>query len=250
MTEQNKTILNKDSNSDQVNLEEVTPTNDDIVYQEDNVIYCSKCGTKNQSSSKYCSSCGNSLKNIEDNIRETTNSIKSAINNSDTYRNFISVNSSEFTNASWNNKDMVDFIQKNPEYYIPKLEEMQKYKKSTSWNWASFFLLPWWLLYRKMYAYGFGVMVLSFILSYIPFIGFISLIAIPILGGLYGNSIYLKYIEKNLAEFRGLNEDARHRVILSKGGVNIALPIIIFIVSIIFASIAGFIGAIAMLSYY
>lgn len=152
--------------------------------------------------------------------------------------------------ASWDNKDMVDFIQKNPEYYIPKFEQMQQYEKSTSWNWASFFIFPLWLLYRKMYAYGFGVMVLSFVLSYIPFIGIISALAIPILGGLFANSLYLKHIEKNLGELNNLNADARHRVILSKGGVNLALPIVVFVLTGLLAGIAGFIGFIAMLSYY
>lgn len=233
MSDENKLDLDKDTSTDDMDI-----------------IFCSKCGLKNSSTSKFCSSCGNNLKNIEDNIRETTQNIKSAINNSETYKNLVGVNSSSSHKASWDNKDMVDFIQKNPEYYIPKFEQMQDYEKSTSWNWASFFIFPLWLLYRKMYAYGFGVMVASFILSYIPFIGFISAFAIPILGGLFGNSLYLKHIEKNLGEISTINEEARHRVILSRGGVNLALPIIVLLASTVLAFIVGMIGAIAMLGYY
>jgi len=79
--------------------------------------------SKKSSSSKYCSSCGNNLKNIED-------SIKSAINNNQTYKKLVGFDANSTINASWDNKDMVDFIQKNPEYYIPKFEQIQKYGKS------------------------------------------------------------------------------------------------------------------------
>ncbi|MGL5347068.1 MAG: zinc-ribbon domain-containing protein [Peptostreptococcaceae bacterium] len=244
MSDENRLDLDKDTSTDEVEtLEQNSVT-------EEEYIFCSKCGIKNSSTSKFCSSCGNNLKNIEDNIRETTQNIKSAINNNETYKNLVGINSSSSHKASWDNKDMVDFIQKNPEYYIPKFEQMQEYEKSTSWNWASFFILPLWLLYRKMYAYGFGVMVASFILSYIPFIGFISAFAIPILGGLFGNSLYLKHVEKNLGEISNINEEARHRVIISKGGVNLVLPIVMLVVTSILASIVGIIGAIAMFGYY
>ena len=244
MSEESKTNLDEDISSDKIKDSE----NDDSIKED--IIFCSKCGLKNSSLSKYCSSCGNSLKSIEDNIKETANSIKSAINNSEPYKNLVGVNSDSSNTASWNNKDMVDFIQKNPEYYIPKFEKMQKYEKSTSWNWASFFLSSLWFLYRKMYTYGFGIMVLSFILSYIPFIGSILRLAIPILAGIFGNSIYLKHIEKNLSELNNLDEDVKHRVILSRGGVNLVLPIALCVVIFLLISIVILFGAVAMISYY
>ena len=210
---------------------------------EKDIVYCSKCGLKNSSSSKYCSSCGNNLKNIED-------SIKSAINNNQTYKKLVGFDANSTINASWDNKDMVDFIQKNPEYYIPKFEQIQKYGKSTSWNWASFFFGYMWFLYRKMYAYGFGLMALSFILSYIPFIGIVVALGLPILTGLFGNSIYLKHIEKNLQEVSNLNEDTRHRIIINKGGVNIALPIIIYVVIFILVLILEAVSALLLFSFY
>lgn len=235
--------VTKESNESNESKEQDSSVNQDVVF-------CSKCGEKNSSSSKFCSKCGNNLKTIEGNIKETTENLKSAISNNETYKNLVGVSKNSSNKASWDNKDMVDFIQKNPEYYIPKFEQMQKYEKSTSWNWASFFIFPLWLLYRKMYTYGFGLIILSFLLSYIPVIGVISTIAIPILGGLFGNSIYLKYIEKKLEEISNLNDDVKHRVIISSGGVNLALPIVmcLFIVIIYFTLVIF--SAIAILSYY
>ncbi|MGL5312474.1 MAG: DUF2628 domain-containing protein [Peptostreptococcaceae bacterium] len=249
MSEENKVNPTEETTTEQINQEQTENTQNDFQSESD-TIFCSKCGCKNSTASKFCMSCGNNLKGIEDNIKETTESIKTAINNSSTYKNFVGINPNSTNKASWDNKDMVDFIQKNPEYYIPKFEEMQTYQKSTSWNWASFFIFPLWLLYRKMYAYGFGLMVLSFILSYIPAINVISFIAVPVLGGLFGNSLYLKYIEKKLGELSNLNEDARHRVIISSGGVNLALPIVMVIVTSLLSIIFGIFGAMAMLLYY
>ncbi|MGL5695080.1 MAG: DUF2628 domain-containing protein [Peptostreptococcaceae bacterium] len=213
----------------------------------DNTVFCSKCGAKNEFNAKFCVECGNNLKTIEDNIKNTTQNIKDTINNNETFKSFVNSSSSDSNKASWNNKDMVDYIQKNPEYYIPKFEQIQEYNKSTSWNWASFLLGPLWFLYRKMYAFGFGFMVLAFILSYIPFIGWALPLACSVCYGIYGNDLYLKHLCKNLDEIKHLNEDAKHRVIISKGGVNLALPLImafftsgIFFVIFIFSTMAMF----------
>ena len=93
-------------------------------------------------------------------------------------------------------------------------------------------------------------MALSFILSYIPFIGVLVALGLPILTGLLGNSIYLKHIEKNLQEVSNLNEDTRHRIIINKGGVNIALPIIIYVVIFILVLILEAVSALLLFSYY
>lgn len=249
----NKNIEDDAIENQQINsksIHEDSSSTDTTTNHNENVIYCSKCGKKNDISSKFCIDCGNTLKSIEDNIKSTTKNIKESINHNETFKNFVNPNSSFSNKASWNNKDMVDFIQKNPEYYIPKFEQIQEYNKSTSWNWASFFLGPLWLLYRKMYVYGFGLMILAFILSYVPFIGWVLPIVCCVCYGLYGNYLYLKHVEKNLDEFKHLNEDARHRVIISKGGVNLALPIIIGLLSSGILFFIGMFSAMAMFMYY
>ncbi|GAA0702159.1 hypothetical protein GCM10008904_08580 [Paraclostridium ghonii] len=190
-------------------------------------VFCSKCGHKNSSPGKFCSSCGNSLESIEGSIKDDATNSKDTITNNETYTNLTDISGDVCLKVDWENNDMVNFIQKNTEYYIPKFKEMQEFEKSTSWNWASFFLAPNWLLYRKMYGYGFGLIITNVIFTFIPFLGFLLNIGTYIACGLYGNSLYLKHIQKQLSSVGGLKEDIKHRVLLSKGGTNLALPIIL-----------------------
>lgn len=212
-------------------------------------IFCSKCGQKNSVTSKFCIHCGNSLKGIEDNIKDITKNIKESINNNETYKNLTNTSYSQSSKANWENQDMINLIQKNTEYYIPKFKQMQDAQKTISWNWASFFFNSLWFLYRKMYIWGFGIIGVSFILNFIPILGPVASLALSILSGLYGNILYLNYTQKQLNEFDNLNDDVKLRVLLSKGGVNIVIPIVVFIIFSIILLILGFFSALLLLEY-
>ncbi len=141
------------------------------------------------------------------------------------FKDFTEINQDERFDSNWDNQDMVSFIQKKTEYYIPKFKEMQEFNKTASWNWSAFFFNELWFLYRKMYGIGFGLMALSFILSYIPIIGGFIPFAVFIFSGFYGNLLYLKHVEKNLNNAHNMSSDIRNRFLLSSGGVNIVLPL-------------------------
>lgn len=199
----------------------------------DKIIYCSKCGKKNSSYDKFCTNCGNKLKNVEDKVRETATEIKESITNNQTYQEFTSTSYGEESRADFNNKDMVNFVQKKVDYYIPAFKEIQELRKSTSWNWAAFFFNSWWFLYRKMYAYGFGIIVATFIVTaLIPPSGFLLNIVIAIVSGLYGNIMYLKETEKQIQSVANMEPDLKQRILLSRGGVNVVIPIIFAILTI------------------
>lgn len=217
---------------------------------EDKTIYCSNCGNKNPISNKFCSNCGNKLKSIENSIKEATNTIKTSIQNNKTYQDFTNVNNDDFIKADWDNKDIVDFIQKNVEYYIPKFKLIQDFNKTTSWNWAAFFLSSNWFFYRKMYGIGAGVLLLSIISTFIPFIGFPISIGILILSGLYGNILYLKHIQKQLDALTNINDDVRHRIILTNGGTNLWLPIVLCVLGSLGWTIVFFTMAMSSLFMY
>lgn len=240
----------KDTFNESVSASDKVDSNENIESeneQKEEVIYCSKCGYKNSTSSKFCSNCGNSLKSIEDNIKDATKNIKKAINNNETYKNFTSISYSECGRADWENTDMINFIQKKPEYYIPKFKEIQDLNKSTSWNWASFFFSSSWFLYRKMYAIGFGIIVLELILGFIPIVGPICGLVVAILSGLYGNIQYLKFTQAQLESVSTLKEDIKQRILLSKGGVNIVLPVAICIIWAIVIFVVFFLGTLLMM---
>ncbi|MEW9076883.1 DUF2628 domain-containing protein [Terrisporobacter glycolicus] len=211
---------------------------------EDNrFIYCSKCGKKSSKDAKFCTNCGNKLITIEDSIKSTTENIKDAIKNNETYRSFTDNNYDENYRADFDNRDMVNFIQTKEEYYIPKFKEIQEIYKSTSWNWTAFFFNSWWFLYRKMYVIGFGLIVVDILIGLLmPTVSLIASIAIAVISGLYGNIAYLKHIQKQLNSFTNMGEDIKQRLILNKGGVNIAIPIILAIITIVFLLLIGALG--------
>ena len=211
---------------------------------EDNrFIYCSKCGKKSSKDAKFCTNCGNKLITIEDSIKSTTENIKGAIKNNETYRSFTDNNYDENYRADFDNRDMVNFIQTKEEYYIPKFKEIQELYKSTSWNWAAFFFNSWWFLYRKMYVIGFGLIVAEILIGLLmPAVSLIVSISIAVISGLYANIVYLKHIQKQLNSFTNMGEDIKQRLILNKGGVNIAIPIILAIITIVFLLLIGALG--------
>ena len=214
------------------------------MIEENNFIYCSKCGKKNSKEAKFCINCGNKLISIEDDIKGTTESFKDIIKNNETYKRFRENNYDDNCKADFDNKDMINFIQKRVEYYIPKFKEIQELYKTTSWNWAAFFFNSWWFLYRKMYVIGFGIILADIVIgSIIPSLSFLINIVIAIISGLYGNIVYLKHIQKELEPLNNMDEDIKQRLILNKGGVNIVIPIILAIITLIFFLLIGALGA-------
>lgn len=203
------------------------------MVDQNNFIYCSKCGKKSSKGAKFCTNCGNKLITIEDSIKNTTENIKDVIKSNEAYKSFSDTSYDENSRADFDNKDMVNFIQKKTEYYIPKFKEIQELYKSTSWNWAAFLFSSWWFLYRKMYAVGFGIILGNLVIgALIPQISLIVSIAISVISGLYGNIIYLKYIQKQLDSLTNMDKDIKESLILSRGGVNIVIPIIMAVITI------------------
>lgn len=210
----------------------------------ENNIYCSRCGKKSSSNDKFCTNCGNKLRTIEDSVRDSAKEIKESIKNSQTHKDFTYSSYNDSYDDDFNEKDMVNFIQKKADYYISAFKDIIELKKSTSWNWAALFFNSWWFLYRKMYVYGFGIIIGSFVISsIIPLSGFVINIIIAVLSGLYGNIIYLKHIEKELQSVDSMEEEVKQKILLSRGGVNIIIPIILAVLTVGGILLAGAIGA-------
>ncbi|MEG0856283.1 MAG: DUF2628 domain-containing protein [Terrisporobacter sp.] len=209
----------------------------------ENFKYCSKCGKKNSAYDKFCTHCGNKLTSIEDSVKNTVNEVKEGITGSKTYQEFTKSDYEDEYKADFNNKDMVNFIQKKVEYYIPTFKEIEDDNKSTSWNWAAFFFNSWWLLYRKMYAYGFGIIAGTFILtSIMPMSSFVVNIIVAVLCGLYGNILYLKQTVNQLRSVATMDSELKQRILLSRGGVNIVIPIILGIITLLALLLVGAVG--------
>lgn len=131
-------------------------------------------------------------------------------------------------------------VRDNVEYYEPKFRLMKATAKKTSWNWPAFLVSPFWLFYRRMYVYGIIFIVGTSIL------GGISAFLLPILAnialGVFGNYIYMNFLEKTISDASNLQEPYRSKNIASRTGAN---PTAVWIaIGIYFA--LGIIAAIAL----
>jgi hypothetical protein len=151
----------------------------------------------------------------------------SSFNNTESYNESYSYNSSEITD-----KDLELFVgYKKSAYYLTKWYNMKMAASSVSWNWPAFLFSSIWMLYRKMYAYGFALLAgnifLNVILKDTPFDSIFG-IAISIASGVLGNKIYNIHVTKKITEIKSVSSDSEmaSRRIAYSGGVNIAIPII------------------------
>jgi len=62
--------------------------------------------------------------------------------------------------------EILNFAQKNANYYLLKWRVMEITQSRISWNWASCLFGVFWLVYRKMYFYALAVMAFIFVESY------------------------------------------------------------------------------------
>lgn len=163
----------------------------------------------------------------------------------ESYNNYSSYASSEITE-----KDLELFVGfKKSAYYLTKWDNMNMAASSVSWNWPAFFFSPIWMLYRKMYAYGFGLVGISILLNFLfkdYSIGIIISWAIKIAVGIFANRIYKEHVTRKIKEIKATSSDSEmcNRRIAYAGGVNIVIPII---VGILYALILLFIIAAVIL---
>ena len=107
------------------------------------------------------------------------------------------------------------------EYYIPQFQEMSVQNKKNTWNWSAFLAAPYWMIYRKMYAYGAAVLGISFILS---LLGASAGYLLPLCGhvalGAFGNYIYMSFLEKKAIQVKAMNEPYKTQFIAQNSGTN------------------------------
>ncbi len=136
---------------------------------------------------------------------------------------------------------------------------------SASWNWPSFFITIFWMLYRKMYAYALLVwLVLPIVLIFVAgiFVGIsgdqgvavgtyyllntiIGYIVIPI----FANKLYNRHVNKKISRAKALYSDSEDqlREVYRTGGTSGAGLIVGIIMALIV--LAGILAAIAIPAY-
>ena len=192
----------------------------------ENSILCSKCGASNEAGSAFCTKCGNSLAKTE---------VVDHISN----------------NESYTQDELSLFLEKNQSYYLEKFNLIEKTGDKKAWNWCSFLIGGYWMLYRKMYVQAIIYIIANLILGCIPFIGWALSLALCVGLGIFGNSLYLDHIKKTFTEIGCADSNMRSTLINKKGGTNLVLPILLAVIPVIIGIIASiFIGVMSSMSYY
>lgn len=141
--------------------------------------------------------------------------------------------------ASDADADLQTFIGKNADKYLKRFANFKKGADdgfAVTWHWPAFFVPFWWLIYRKQY----WLAALAFVLSFIPFVGFLMM---PVFG-LTANYIYYRYSKKKLREISGMPSEMSRAVEIARaGGVN---NIALVLVPLVGVAIVGILAAIAI----
>lgn len=125
--------------------------------------------------------------------------------------------------------DEMLYIGPGAELYIPKFRDMQEKKRLFAWNWAAFLGGPAWFAYRKMYGMSIFLLVGNLFLAFLPYYIWAA-IAVDVLLGLLGDSIYMNHIARLVAKGRKLPREAHAKHIRRFGGVSLAYMLVLFAV--------------------
>jgi hypothetical protein len=165
-----------------------------------------------------------------------------------TYENTNKTSNKHFNHYSSNDdisrEEFAAFIgNKNTNFYLKHVSKMESNHKFLSWNWACFFLSHYWLLYRKLYAPGAILVLLTFASSklFTSSTHLFLMLIIRIILTLLANSIYLnncgrkiRNIKMNISNFSTSQYINR---LHAKGGVSLVAPLILLVIYIIGAII-------------
>ena len=188
------------------------------------LVFCMACGEPNSTDDAFCGKCGARIASPqgtqsqtyqstqEQSYRDTNANYQSQSSNYGYYNNANAGASDEL------NPEVLRMVRDNVEYYEPKFRLMKATNKKTSWNWPAFLVPSFWLFYRRMYVYGIIFIVGTSIL------GAVSALVLPILAnialGVFGNYIYMNFLEKTISDANNLQEPYRSQNIASRTGAN------------------------------
>ncbi len=78
----------------------------------------------------------------------------------------ITITREQFFEFVKNEDDTADQVSSSTQHYLAYFDKYKETGKKTSWNWAAFFFTSLWFFYRKMYLYGFLVVLGGFAFKY------------------------------------------------------------------------------------
>ncbi|MBR4882420.1 MAG: DUF2628 domain-containing protein [Bacteroidales bacterium] len=221
------------------------------------VVFCGECGTKNATGSLFCSECGTKLKQAESQELSYRPPQQTVSNNyrpapapaqtpvqaparapmpaynsggayggqgyqtyGNTYTN-MNANNGQFNGGNRVDPVVFELIGTKREYYVPKFQKIKMTNQNAGWNWAAFLVTPFWLIYRKMYAYGAAALGagLLCVMTGLPLL-YLVLYGGYIAIGIFGNSIYLNFLEKLAQQVKTTPEPYRTQLVAKNAGTS------------------------------
>jgi hypothetical protein len=164
--------------------------------------------------------------------------------NSQTYNNIDKQSTDNYFkgNNCISKEELTTFIGNNANYYLKYIGKIRTNNKFSSWNWPCFFLNSYWLLYRKLYLPAAILIGINFasskILGHKTYLFFILMLRIIVT--IFANSIYLNHCKQKITKIKASMSSLSEiqysqylRKLRKKGGVSLAAPIFLLIVSIL-----------------
>ena len=209
-------------------------------------MYCSKCGTPYDASSKFCSVCGAPTASPTGEFTYAQPAKTANIDVDELYKAVIGP--------------------KNQAAYLKYFHEADRLSKTpASWHWPAFFITFNWMLYRKMW----GKSLIYFLLPYLAlipmgiagalfgknseqFVGlaYLAFIAILfVLPPMYAKALYYKHCKNKIAQAQKSSPDIQRQLgeLTGRGGTSNVVLIFVLIFGTI--SVIGILAAIALPAY-
>ncbi len=159
-------------------------------------VFCPRCGARRTVNAAFCGRCG------------------------------AQAEASAIDPQSALHKDIPRLAGAGCEYYMARFQAMLSQNRRDSWNWMAFLFPGFWSVYRKMYLYGAGILLLSLGLSFLQIPGLLLLIAGSVVYGFFANTLYLHHLEGQVSQLGATPEPYRTQLILQRGGVNITATVL------------------------
>lgn len=121
-----------------------------VEKEEADEITCHRCGGKNPADRSFCEHCGSRLEPNSSPWNE--------------FAFFTDIIKKDEVIDGVPAGDIADFVGDNSGYFLPRFKLFSEGRR-TDFNWSAFLFSYFYLFYRKMYAYGFFILLASFILS-------------------------------------------------------------------------------------
>ncbi len=199
-------------------------------------MFCPKCGSRNDETARYCTACGNALP-LPD--------AQTAVALDEYYKAVIGP--------------------KNQAYYLSQFSRFDREGIRVSWNWPSFLMTFYWLLYRKMWLNALAYFLFPYVLAFVfalfvvltdsdpgTLVGSVYLAylaAIFVLIPMYANALYYRHCKKRVSQARATSQDTQRQLgeLAARGGTSNVVLILILIFA--FVAIVGILAAIAIPAY-